>query len=139
MTARHILIVDDDSVAATVTQYGLDRLLGPSVKVTIADTSQAVWPQDDYDDIDLVIVDPHPQRRAMLTFIQACRKHQPDMPIIALTAYDTPRLRREMKALGIRHYLAKPIDLVRLVEEVRMVLDLERSSHKHAYDEILRA
>ena len=139
MTGWHVLILDDDLVAATVTQYGLDRLLGPAVKATIANNPSSAWLQDNYSDIDLVIVDPNPQRRATLIFIQELREHQPDIPIVALTAYDTPRLRREMQTLGIQHYLTKPIDLVQLVEEVRMVLKFEQPIRRRAYDQVLHA
>ena len=39
-----------------------------------------------------------------------------------LTAYDTPRLRTQMRALGVEHYLAKPVDLRDLGHEVGLLM-----------------
>jgi len=41
---------------------------------------------------------------------------------VVLTAYDTPRLRSQMKRLGVRHYLAKPVELAELKNTVSSVL-----------------
>ena len=39
-----------------------------------------------------------------------------------LTAYDTPRLRKQMHALGVRGYLAKPVELHELGALVQQVV-----------------
>jgi CheY-like chemotaxis protein len=37
-----------------------------------------------------------------------------DVPIIAVTAYDTPEHRTDASAAGVNEYLTKPVDFVRL-------------------------
>jgi len=48
---------------------------------------------------------------------------RPEVPVLVLTAYDTPRLRTQMRALGVQHYLAKPVDLQDLGKSVRSVVE----------------
>ncbi|HWQ11852.1 MAG TPA: response regulator [Roseiflexaceae bacterium] len=119
---RHILIVDGDPSAALVTQRGLQLLLGESAQVDIAPTPGAAWLRCIRDGADLVIVDPSPQSRGAAALVKALHDERPSIPVLVLTAYDTPRLRAQMRALGVRHYLAKPIDLLELQQTVNGAL-----------------
>jgi two-component system, OmpR family, response regulator len=115
---RHILIVDSDPSAALVTQRGLQMLLGDVAVVDLAPTPGAAWLRCVRDGVDLVIVDPSPQSRGAAALIKALHDERPTIPVLVLTAYDTPRLRSQMRALGVRHYLAKPMDLLDLKQTV---------------------
>jgi DNA-binding response OmpR family regulator len=55
--------------------------------------------------------------------IKALRADHPATEVLVLTAYDTPRLRTQMRELGVKHYLAKPLDLHELGREVERLLD----------------
>jgi|SRR6266540_452011 two-component system, OmpR family, response regulator len=125
MPQQRILIVDSDPTAALVTQGGLQRFLGPEVTVTIAPSPGAAWLRCLRDGVELLIVDPSPESQAAAVLIKALHDQRPDVPAFVLTAYDTPRLRTQMRALGVQDYLAKPVDLLNLVQSVRVALNRE--------------
>jgi DNA-binding response OmpR family regulator len=120
-----MLIVDSDAVAALVTQRGLQAALGPAAEVTIAPSAGSAWLQCRRSNFDLVIVDPSPPDRAAGALVKALRTERPDIPVLVLTAMDTPGLRAEMRALGVRHYFAKPLMLRELERGVRIALGME--------------
>src|SRR6266487_5344938 len=122
MLLQRILIVDSDPSAALVTQGGLERFLGPEVAVTIAPSPGAAWLRCLRDGVELLIVDPSPQSQAAALLIKALHDQRPNVSVFVLTAYDTPRLRTQMRALGVQDYLAKPVDLLNLVQSVRVAL-----------------
>jgi two-component system, OmpR family, response regulator len=122
MLLQRILIVDSDPTAALVTQGGLQRFLGTEVTVTIARSPGAAWLRCLSGRVELLIVDPNPQSHAVAVLIKALHDERPDVPVFVLTAYDTPRLRTQMRALGVQDYVAKPVDLLKLVQSVRVAL-----------------
>lgn len=124
MQPSHVLIIDRDLPAALVTQRGLQRAVGASVDVDATPASAASWLRPGHAPLDLLILDPAPDSRAAAGLIKALRKLRPGLPVLVLTAYDTPRLRREMNELGVRDYLAKPVDLPELERRVRSMLGL---------------
>lgn len=127
---RHILIVDNDPSAALVTQRGLQKMLGDETVVDLASSPGTAWLRCVRDGVDLLIVDPSPQSRGAAALIKALHEERPAIPVLVLTAYDTPRLRTQMRALGVRRYLAKPVDLLDLQITVNDLL----SAQPHADD-----
>ena len=125
MTHQHILIVDSDPTAALVTRAGLERFLGAEVAVTIAPSPGAAWLRCLRDGVELLIVDPSPHSQAAALLIKALHDQRPDVLVFVLTAYYTPRLRTQMRVLGVQDYLAKPVNLLNLVQSVRVVLNRE--------------
>jgi DNA-binding NarL/FixJ family response regulator len=119
---RHIVIVDSDPAAGLVTQRGLEVLLGSEALVDLAPSPGAAWLRCIRDSVDLVIVDPSPQDRGAAALVKALHDERPYIPVLVLTAYDTPRLRAQMRALGVHHYLAKPVDLLELKQSVSRAL-----------------
>ncbi|MFP4439915.1 MAG: response regulator [Chloroflexaceae bacterium] len=124
MPLRHIEIVDSDPTAALVTQRGLQVLLETEAEVTVAPSPDAAWLRCMNEEVDLLIVDPNPQSRAATSLVRALRAYRPHLPVMVLTAYDTPRLRKHMQTLGVEHYLAKPIDLLDLKQAVHTALEI---------------
>jgi DNA-binding NarL/FixJ family response regulator len=122
---QHMLIVDSDAVAALVTQRGLQAALGPTAMVTIAPSAGSAWLQCRRAYFDLVIVDPSPPDRAAGALVKALRTELPNIPVLVLTAMDTPGLRAQMRALGVRHYFAKPLMLRELERGVRVALGMD--------------
>lgn len=122
MTTAKILICDGDSAAALVTQYGLQRLQ-PDAQVTTATSAGDAWLSCTHQSVDLLIIDPNPANGAASALIKALRSDRPDTDVLVLTAHDTPRLRAQMRALGVTHYLAKPVDLRELGCEVARLIE----------------
>jgi two-component system OmpR family response regulator len=128
MARPHILIVDRDATAALVTQRGLQRLLDTVADVEVAASPGAAWLHCLRDHVDLLIVDPAPESGASAALIKALHADLPQLPVMILTAYDTPRLRTQMRTLGVQGYLAKPVDLEDLGRAVRAVMQADRSA-----------
>jgi two-component system, OmpR family, response regulator len=122
MTTAKILIFDSDPAAALVTQHGLQRLQ-PGTEVTTATSAGDAWLSCLHDSVDLLIIDPNPANSASSTLIKVLRTDRPHTDVLVLTAYDTPRLRAQMRALGVVHYLAKPVDLRELGHEVGLLIE----------------
>lgn len=122
MPPWHIQIVDDDPSAAIITQRGLQALLGEAVHVSAASGPNEAWMACARGGVDLLIVDPSPRSNQSLALVRAVRAYRPGIPILVLTAYDTPGLRARMRALGVELYVAKPVDLRELAPVVRRAL-----------------
>ncbi len=121
MATAKILIFDSDPAAALVTQHGLQRLQ-PGTEVTTATSAGDAWLSCLHQSVDLLIIDPSPANSAASALIKALRTDRPNTDVLVLTAYDTPRLRTQMRALGVEHYLAKPVDLRELAHEVGLLM-----------------
>jgi two-component system, OmpR family, response regulator len=128
---RIILVIDSDPAAALVTQRGLQHLLGSQVQVEVAPSPGAAWLRCLHEAVELVIVDPSPRSRGAAALLKALHETHPSIPVLVLTAYDTPRLRAQMRALGVVNYLAKPVDLLELKQVVSGALNL-RGPEEHA-------
>lgn len=122
MATRQIYIVDDDPTAALITQRGLQTLLGDQFTVTVAPSPNAAWLACAEDKVDLLIVDPSPHVSGVLALVRAVRTLRPNIPVLVLTAYDTPGLRAKMRELGVEKYVAKPVDLYDLLPVVTSAL-----------------
>lgn len=127
MPPSHILIVDSDPTVALVTQRGLQRILASEATIEIAPSPDDAWTQCLRGTVDLLIVDPSPESGPAATLVKSlCASHR-DIPVLVLTAYDTPRLRTQMRSLGVRHYLAKPVELRDLGQSVRIAVSSSTS------------
>lgn len=125
MTLRQIQILDDDPTAAMVTQRGLQVLLQPEadVNVRVATSPDDVLQSCLNEPIDLVIIDPDPRNGIASRLISSVRHYRPEIQVLILTAHDTPRLRTQMRDLGVHSYLAKPVELIELSRVVRELLN----------------
>jgi DNA-binding NarL/FixJ family response regulator len=124
MPLHYIQIVDSDPAAALVTQLGLQSLLKIDAEIAIGVPAArpGQYAPDGHSNIDLLIVDPGSQSQAATRLIRSLQDTCPHTPMLVLTAYDSPLLRSQMRALGVRHYIAKPVDLPELERVVRDVL-----------------
>lgn len=124
MTTRRIHIVDSDPSAALVTRLGLQNCFTGTVEVSAAPRSLPAPSPFPHHPYDLLIVDPGGQSQSAERLVRTMQVRCPDTPVIVLTAYDSPLLRQQMQQLGVRHYLAKPVELHELERVVRDILAL---------------
>jgi DNA-binding response OmpR family regulator len=122
MPAKNIHIFDEDPSAALITQRGLQAMLGDRFAITVAPNANAAWLACARGNVDLLIVDPGVRSGPATSLIRAVRSYRPHIPILVLTAYDTPGMRSRMRALGVASYAAKPIELRDLLPSVTAVL-----------------
>lgn len=70
--------------------------------------------------IDLVLLDLRMPGMGGIEVLKSIRRHQPDLPVIVLTALTDKRA--ECEALGIEAYLKKPYSLEELYHEITRVI-----------------
>ena len=124
---RRILIVDGDMTVGLVTQHGLQAMLGDSADIVLVASPDAAWQECQLGGVALVMIDPAPHDVATDALMRRLRAQLPALPVIVVTAHDTPRLRAEVRALGVRHYLAKPALLSDLERDIRAELGLRQT------------
>lgn len=126
MPLRQIHIFDDDPSAGLITQRGLQTMLGERFSVVVDPTPNAAWLACATGNVDLLIVDPSPHGNGVLSLVRAVKAYRPYIPVLVLTAYDTPGLRAKMRELGVERYVAKPIELRELLPIVTTAMAAER-------------
>jgi len=123
---ERILLVDDESLVVDVGQDIL-RIQG-YVVTGLSDAREAlalIKARPDF--FDLLITD---QTMPQLTGAELARevfKIRPSLPIILCTGYSAVLAENEALAIGIKRYLAKPVDVLTLLRTVRQVLNEGRS------------
>jgi two-component system response regulator YesN len=120
-----ILILDDDPSVANL----IGRSLSLDLPAGLCEVKCCTRVEDavvemGQQPVDLLISDLRMPEYSGLELIRAVRRFLPDTQIIAMTGYDAPNVRAELRALGLVHYLPKPFDASELVKVVRGVLDL---------------
>ena len=128
MPVRQIHIFDDDPSAAMITQRGLQTLLGDRFSVVVDPTPDAAWMACATGNVHLLIVDPSPHSNGVFSLVRAVRAFRPYIPVLVLTAYDTPGLRAKIRDLGVERYVAKPIELRELIPIVTTTVAAEGPS-----------
>ncbi|GAB4441926.1 MAG: response regulator [Chloroflexi bacterium OHK40] len=122
MPPWQIHVVDEDPVAALITQRALQAMLGEAYHVLADPTPDTAWLACANNSVDLLIVDPGPRASSTLALMRVVRSFRPGLPILVLTAYDSPGLRARMRELGIERYFAKPLDLRDLLPTIAATL-----------------
>ena len=120
---EHILLVDDEPLLVEIMERFL-TMLGYKVKGFIDSREALAWFKDNADRVDLVITDmtmPH-LTGAELTMEILSKKTE--MPIILCTGYSEIMDADRAASMGIRKFLAKPVDNNVLARSVREVLDV---------------
>jgi len=125
LEGRQVLVAEDD----VRNVYALTSILEPhGVRVRIARNGREALDAleksrlDGIEPIDLVLMDVMMPEMDGLTATRAIRQeaHWRDLPIIALTAKAMERDQQECLAAGANDYLAKPLDVDKLLSLVRV-------------------
>lgn len=119
---KSVLVIDDDS-----------RMLGALDKTLAyegADVTCQVWAGDAFSILtgpqkpfDLVITDLHMPFISGLTALERIHKLFPKLPIIVLTAYGSPDVKRACFHQGASAFLEKPLDTSHLLKAIEKVFD----------------
>lgn len=114
MGQRRIVLVDDEEVLAwsLATRLGRAR---PSWRVETANTGEAALEQIQSGPVDLLIADVRMPGMSGIDLVLTARLEQPDLPVVVMTAFQTPDLQRVTGApyTGV---LEKPFEFERLLE-----------------------
>jgi PAS domain S-box-containing protein len=123
---EHIFLVDDEDDIVEMGQQMLGRL---GYRVTgFTDSLEALAAfRKNPKEIDLVITD---QTMPNLTGIELAKKLvkiRPDIPIILCSGFSEVISKEEVKAIGIREYIDKPIVRNTIAGVIRQIFDSERT------------
>jgi len=122
---ERILFIDDEENLVDIMRDLLQRL-GYRVAVTRHPLDALEWFREDPYRFDLVITDaemPQMTGDRLAKELLAIRK---DLPIIMCTGFSEKINRENIKAMGVRHLLMKPITFRNLAEVIREVLDASK-------------
>ena len=114
-----ILIVDDEPDVV----FFISKICQPQGFVTLTASSglEALkYIQDLPNRIDLVLLDLRMPGMGGIEVLKSIRKHNPNLPVIVLTALTDKR--RECEALGIEAYVTKPYSIEELYRHITRVI-----------------
>lgn len=118
-----ILLIEDDSMIASVIALGMRTLGAPYLLDTAYSAEEALdlFEQHAY---DLVMSDYNLRGMNGLSLLTSIRQRKPDTPTVLFTAYDTPQLQRQAREAGINDYIAKPFLIEDFVNLARNLLPI---------------
>jgi two-component system, NtrC family, nitrogen regulation response regulator GlnG len=120
MSARTVLIADDDSTIRTVLSQALNRA-GFAVRST--GTAGALWRWVSDGEGDVVVTDVILPDENAFDVLPRIRKLRPMLPVIVMSAQNTIMTAIRATELGAYDYLPKPFDLNALVQTVTRALE----------------
>ena len=117
-SARVVVVEDDDSgreaTARLLDAAGFSVVAFESAETLLADTS---WLES-----GCIVSDWKLPALSGLDLLSSLRERGVTMPLILVTAHDSPRVRDEAMRCGAAAYLAKPFHAVELLDAVRTAI-----------------
>jgi DNA-binding NtrC family response regulator len=110
-----LLVVDDEKNMRLSLQTVLE---GESYEVRLADSAEAGLKLIQQEPFFMVITDARLGGMSGYEFLKAVAEKRPDLPVIMITAYATPKLAVEAIKSGATDYLAKPFEPDELLHAV---------------------
>jgi CheY-like chemotaxis protein len=114
-----ILVVDDEPDLVANCERLLQRIGYASLR---AHTGLDAMALIDREDPDLVVADLRLPGADGLAVTRHARRHVPPIPVILITAYDSPQARNAARESGVGVYLAKPFSNAAFLDAVQRVL-----------------
>lgn len=120
---RTIVLVDDEEVLAWSLSNRLARAR-PTWKVHTANTGEAALERIQSAPVDLLVADVRMPGMSGIDLILSARSEHPDLPVVVMTAFQTPDIQRVTGA-PFTGFLEKPFEFDRLLELVDEALALQ--------------
>jgi CheY-like chemotaxis protein len=118
---RDILIVDDDQEMLLSLKEGLEKY-GETFSVLIAGDGEDAINKLKGNHISLVVTDLKMPRVDGFTLLAHIMEHYPDIPVIIITAYSTPKMKSMAKEGGAVGYIEKPFLVEGLARKIMFTL-----------------
>lgn len=119
--AAWILLVEDNLTDAILAQAVLER--DGDLRVILAQDGIRGCQMVESQRWDLVITDLNLPGRDGIEVLRSSRKHQPDTPVIVMSAYTEPGWTQAAERAGVSETLTKPLDPRGFSEAVRSLLE----------------
>ncbi len=117
--AGHILIVEDRATLRRLMRSALEQ---EGYGVTVADSAATGCRVVAERRFDLVLTDLKLGDGSGIDVLAESRQHQPEVPVVVLTAFGTVQTAVEAMKLGAADFLEKPLEIDELFEMVRSYL-----------------
>lgn len=120
-TSRNVMLVEDfddtRQMVKRLLELGGYNVIEAANGQQAIELAQAVRP-------DLILMDLNMPVLDGFTATLRIREHEPtrEVPIVAITAYDTREFRSAASAVGCNEYLAKPLDFEQLMQTLGRLL-----------------
>jgi YesN/AraC family two-component response regulator len=126
---RNVLIVDDEKLFIKSIADGLKAYEKKHhFKMLSAQNGQEALKCFQGNDIALLITDLRMPEMDGITLISHVHNQYPAVPIIVMTAFGSPQIEKQVKKLGILHYLEKPIGFDELRDHILHELNHKKKS-----------
>ncbi len=125
MTAKVILIADDDKAIRTVLSKSLER---EGYRVKLTENAATLWHWVANGEGDLVITDVVMPDENGLDLLPKIKKIRPDLPVIVMSAQNTLMTALKATERGAYEYLPKPFDLNELTSVISKALQAKATT-----------
>ena len=135
-TYGKILVIDDNEAILTALKYCLSGMFEKVMTLTSPETVISLLNQED---VDMILLDMNftlgvNSGQDGLVWLQAIRKHHPEIPVVLITAYADVQLAVCGLKRGAADFITKPWDNDELVRKLKDVL--ESSNEVATLDEV---
>jgi len=120
MNDKGIILVVDDEKEVTMTLKGFFTALGHDMLTAL--NGQEALDTINNISLDLILLDIRMPGIDGIQILKHVRKVKPKTKVIIITAYDK-EVKEEVEKIGIDGFFAKPIDLSKLIDRIRYVLE----------------
>ncbi len=116
-----ILMVEDDNHIGRIVELSLPTLGLPYEFDSVLSSEEALelWAKQPY---DLLLTDYNLRGMNGLKLIATLKEQGASAPMALITAYDTPQVARDARALGVAAYIVKPFFTDEIVDIIRRLL-----------------
>ncbi len=119
-----ILIVDDESAFVWSLKEGLDSEYS-NMRVLTAQNGNEAIEKLSKDKIDLLLLDLRMPKVDGYGVLDHLKKYSLNIPVIVMSAYNTPLRLKHLESLGVHYYLEKPVDFNILISTINQALGLK--------------
>jgi CheY-like chemotaxis protein len=121
---KGVILVVDDEKEVTMSLKGFFSAIGYDM-LTALDGNEALKVIDSIKNLDLILLDVRMPGVDGIQILKHLRKTHSKTKVIIITAYDK-EVKTEVEKIGIDGFFAKPIDLSRLIDRIRYVIEDSR-------------
>ena len=118
-----VLIVDDEENISLTLRLGLRKIR--ACEIEVVNNGPDALQKLKQGSFDLLITDYMMPEMNGLTLISQIKKHEPNLPIIMMTAYHNQFIQEQLRAGAMQHLLHKPVPLPKIRQLVREILCIE--------------